>query len=42
MIEALKIIFLFKKPSWDDYRIPYIFIGIIGWLEIISIIFSII
>ena len=38
MIEALKVIFLFKKPSWnDDYRLPYILFGIIGWLEIIAI-----
>ncbi len=38
MIEALKVIFLFEKPKWDDYRLPYIFFGIFGWLEIISII----
>jgi hypothetical protein len=37
MREALKVIFLFKKPTWDDYRLPYIFMGIIGWLEVISI-----
>jgi hypothetical protein len=37
MIEALKVIFLFKKPSWDDdLRLPYIFFGIIGWLEVIT------
>lgn len=41
MIEALKIIFFFEKPSWDDFRFPYIFFGIIGWLEIIAIIHSI-
>lgn len=37
MLEALKVIFLFKKPKWDDYRLPYIFFGIIGWLEILLI-----
>ena len=37
MIKALKVIFLFEKPDWDDYRLPYIFLGIVGWLEIISI-----
>jgi len=37
MKEALKIIFLFKKPTWDDYRLPYVIFGVIGWLEIISI-----
>ena len=37
MKEALKIIFLFKKPTWDDYRLPYILFGIIAWLEIISL-----
>ena len=42
MIEALKIIFLFKKPTWDDYRLPYIFFGIIGWLLIISMIIALI
>ena len=40
MMEALKVIFLFKKPKWDDYRMPYIFFGIIGWLEILSITIS--
>jgi hypothetical protein len=42
MKEALKVIFLFKKPTWDDYRLPYILLGIIGWLEIISIVIVII
>ena len=42
MREALKVIFLFKKPTWDDYRLPYILLGIIGWLEIISIVIVII
>jgi hypothetical protein len=37
MAEALKVIFLFKKPAWDDFRLPYIFFGVIGWLEIISL-----
>ena len=36
MIEALKVIFLFKKPKWDDFRLPYIFISVIGWLEIVA------
>ncbi len=40
MIEALKIILLFQKPTWDDYRFPYILFGIIGWLEIITILIS--
>jgi len=40
--EALKIIFLFKKPTWDDYRFPYIFSGIIGWLIVISIVIGMI
>lgn len=40
MIETLKIIFLFQKPTWDDYRFPYIFCGIVGWLEIIAILIS--
>ena len=42
MIEALKIIFLFKKPAHDDFRLPYVFFGIIGWLEIVSILIAII
>jgi hypothetical protein len=41
MIEALKVIFLFKKPTRDDFRWPYIFFGIIGWLEIIAIVIEI-
>ena len=41
MIEVLKIIFLFKKPEFDDIRLPYIIMGIIGWLEVISIILAI-
>lgn len=42
MKEALKVIFLFNKPKWDDYRFPYIFFGIIGWLEIISLFIALI
>jgi hypothetical protein len=42
MIEALKVILLFKKPKWDDYRLPYIFFGIIGWLEIICLIITLV
>jgi hypothetical protein len=41
MKEALKVILLFKKPTWDDFRLPYIFFGIIGWLEVISIVIGI-
>jgi hypothetical protein len=41
MKEALKVIFLFKKPKWDDFRPLYIFFGIIGWLEVISIVIGI-
>jgi hypothetical protein len=42
MIEALKIIFLFQKPSWDDYRLPWILFGIIAWLEIIALLIGLI
>ncbi len=42
MREALKILLLFKKPTWDDYRLPYIFLGIIGWLEILAIVIGMI
>lgn len=42
MTKALKVIFLFQKPSWDDYRFPYIVFGIIGWLEIISLLIGLI
>jgi hypothetical protein len=42
MKETLKVIFLFKKPTWDDYRLPYIIFGIVGWLEIISIVIGMI
>jgi hypothetical protein len=42
MKEVLKIIFLFKKPTWDDFRLPYIFFGIIAWLEIIAIVIGMI
>lgn len=38
MIQALKIIFLFERPTWNDYRFPYIFLGIIAWLELIGLI----
>jgi hypothetical protein len=41
MIKAFKVIFLFQKPDWDDIRAPYIFFGIIGWAEIISILIGI-
>lgn len=37
MIKALKIILLFQKPHWDDYRFPYVFFGIIAWLEIVAL-----
>lgn len=42
MVEALKVIFLFKKPKGDDFRVPYIFFGIIAWVEIISFIIALI
>jgi hypothetical protein len=42
MREALKVILLFKKPTWDDHRLPYVFFGIIGWLVIISIVIGMI
>ena len=42
MIEALKVIYLFKKPKWDDFRLPYIFFGIIVWLEIVVFVISLI
>ena len=42
MKEALKIIFLFKKPTWDDSRFAYIFFGIVGWLEVVSILVELI
>jgi len=42
MIKALKIIFLFQKPDWDDFRAPYIFLGLIGWAEVFSVIIGII
>jgi hypothetical protein len=42
MTQALKIVFLFEKPNWDDYRIPYIIFGIIGWLEVISILIGLV
>ena len=33
MKEALKIIYLFKKPYWDDnFRWPYILFSIVAWL----------
>jgi hypothetical protein len=40
MLEALKIILFFKKPSWDNDRPTYIFFGILAWLEILTILFS--
>lgn len=42
MVKALKIILLFQKQDWDDYRFPYIFFGIIAWLEIISLLIGLI
>ena len=42
MIKALKVIFLFEQPTWDDFRLPYIFCGVIGWLEIIAILIALI
>jgi len=42
MIKALKIIFLFQKPDWDDHRSPYIFFSLLAWAEVISIILGII
>jgi hypothetical protein len=42
MAKALKIIFLFQKPDWDDHRAPYIFFGLIGWAEVISVVIGII
>lgn len=42
MIKALKIIFLFQKLDGDDQRLPYIIFGTIGWLEIISILITLI
>lgn len=42
MIKALKIIFFFQKPDGDNQRLPYIIFGIIGWLEIISILITLI
>jgi len=42
MIEALKVLLLFKKPTWDDFRFPYIFFGIIAWLEIVVIVIGMI
>ena len=41
-MKALTDILLFKKITWDPRgdinRIPYIIMGIIAWLEIISVI----
>ena len=37
MIKALKIIFLFQKPDWDDHRAPYIFFSLLAWAEVVSI-----
>jgi hypothetical protein len=42
MIKALKIIFLFQKPDWDDYRAPYIFFSLLAWAEVISVAIGII
>ena len=40
MLKAIKIILLFQKPDWNDYRFPYIFFGILAWLEIISLLIT--
>jgi hypothetical protein len=40
MKETLKILLLFKKPGWEDYRLPYIIMGIFAWLEIILMVMS--
>ena len=43
MEEALKIIYLFKKPYWDDNRWPYILFSIVTWmvtLSAVSLIFN--
>lgn len=37
MKEAFKILFLFKKPSWDYFRPPYIFFSTFIWAEIIAV-----
>ena len=37
MNKALKIIFLFQKPDWDDFRAPYIFFSLLAWAEVISV-----
>jgi hypothetical protein len=37
MIKALKIIFLFQKPDWDDHRAPYIFFSLLAWAEVVSV-----
>jgi hypothetical protein len=42
MAKALKIIFLFQKPDWDDYRAPYIFFSLLAWAEVISVVIGII
>jgi hypothetical protein len=42
MIKALKIIFLFQKPDWDDSRAPYIFFSLLAWAEVISVAIGII
>jgi hypothetical protein len=39
---ALKIIFLFKKPDWDDFRTPYIVAGVVAWLDVTIFLFLII
>lgn len=42
MKEALKVIFLFKKPMWDDFRLPYIFFSAVGWSVIITLLIALI
>lgn len=41
-MKALTDILLFKKITWDEFgtinRIPYIIMGTIAWMEIVSII----
>ncbi len=41
MKEALQVVFLFKKPSWDYYaRWPYIAFGIVAWTEVILVLIA--
>lgn len=42
MKRLLKDLLLFRKITWDEYgeinRIPYMILGIIAWIEIISLV----